>query len=295
MKPLGCLGVGLSLISGCIFLALVAEFYYFFWWKKRGSSRDVEENYSSPVKELPDLFCWKKPTSLSPTALKPQEICISVNGATHSEEEQPHLRSISGNDLVLKPLGGEDTVDAELMCLAGPPRSLFTIEEETQEELESEDAIARGGRSRRCCTGKSLRDLLLVSETPTLTPLSSPPLFSPPLTPMACYKQNGFNPLFEPTKDEALAWMWSSPPPTLKFLKDAEEKLYRKTLVEEALKVQKGRSRHVESKENKEASVAPLLPPVAAISPQAIPLANGKPQRDLIISNEFPIEFSSNA
>lgn len=201
MKPLGCLGIGLSIVSGCLLLALVAELYYFFWWKKR-SNVDLERSFSIPGKELPFLFCWKKPSFLIPTALNPNGICARED---HSDEGHGQL----------KPL--EDSADAELMNLAGYPRSLFTIEEETLEDLVS-------WGSNKGPFRKSLRDLLQSNETPTATPLSSPAL-----TPMACQKKTMLN-----SQPEAS----SSPPPTFKFLRDAEEKLYRKTLVEEALKVQ---------------------------------------------------------
>ena len=72
--------------------------------------------------------------------------------------------------------------------------------------------------------------------TPFLTPLSSPPFFTPPLTHLDCYSRHGFNPLFESSKEDDLNRVRSSPPPKFKFLKDAEEKLLRKTLMEEALK-----------------------------------------------------------
>lgn len=194
----------MSIVSGCLLLALVAELYYFFWWKRRRANRDIEQGCTFPSKELPYLFCWNKPCFLTSTALNPQEI--------HGQ---------------IKPFGGDqDAVTAELMCLAGPPRSLYTIEEETQEELESEvDKEGRKGSSRG-----SLRDLLLIVDSPTAT--------SPPTPTDFCKPKGEFNPLFEPSKQ-----VCSSPPPTLKFLRDAEEKLYRRTLREEALKVQISSSR----------------------------------------------------
>lgn len=204
MKPLGCLGIGLSFVSGCLLLALVAELYYFFWWKKRRSNVDIERSFSIPGEKLPYLFCWKTPSFLIPTALNPQGIC---NGAVHSDEGHGQLKPLE-----------EDSADAELMSLAGYPRSLFTIEEETLEDLES-------WGSKKGPIRKSLRDLLRSHETPTATPPSSP---AP--TPMARQKKTMLNSQPEPEAS-------SSPPPTLKFLRDAEEKLYRKTLVEEALKV----------------------------------------------------------
>lgn len=124
----------------------------------------------------------------------------------------------------LKPIEeDDDTVEAELMRLQGLPRFLFTIKEETREELESED-----GRSRMGSRGRSLSDLFVASSTPFLTPLASPPFFAPPLTPM-----------FEYSCEEEFIKTWSSPPPQFKFLRDAEEKLQRKKLMEDAKTVAK--------------------------------------------------------
>ncbi|XP_074578177.1 uncharacterized protein LOC141834732 [Curcuma longa] len=203
MRNLSSLGIGLSLVSGFLFLALVAELYYVFWWKKknranRGTEDGDYKSFSAEDLFLP-LFCWRKPSSMSSAASNPQEI------------SNP-LKPIEEDD---------DTVEPELMRLqglAGLPRFLFTIKEETREELESEDS-----RSRKGSRGRSLSDLFVASSTPFFTPLTSPPFFAPPLTPM-----------FESSGEEEFIKMWSSPPPKFKFLKDAEEKLQRKRLMEEA-------------------------------------------------------------
>ncbi|RRT69359.1 hypothetical protein B296_00016963 [Ensete ventricosum] len=198
--------------------------------------------------------------------LNPQEIYVSVIGAIPSEEEQ--LDSNSTRDLLWKPFGEEDIVEAKLMRLhhlASPLRSLCTITEETQKDFVSEDMRYR--------VGKSLRDLLLMAETPILTPLSFPPFFSSSPTPVACYSQNGFNPPFEPSDEDGLNWKWSSLPPKLKFLKDTEEKLYRKTLMEEELKDHSG-SRSIKNKDIIEAC-ASSLSPVATSSPKGSEEQNG--------------------
>ncbi|CAL9210004.1 unnamed protein product [Musa hybrid cultivar] len=226
MRSLSSMGIGLSVVSGCLFLALVAELCYLFWWRKIRDG-DMEDRCRAclPAKGLVHLFCWKKPHSLSFAA--PDRVDVT----SCSDEGQQE-----GKDLLLNPLRGEDTVEAELMRfhgLPGPPRLLFTIKEESKEDLESEDSMSRGGRSRKGSRRKSLNDLFLSSDTPFMTPLPSPPLFSPALTPFDCYKQSGFNPLFESSKEEDLIRMWSSPPPKFKFLKDAEEKLHRKKLMGE--------------------------------------------------------------
>ncbi|KAJ0101210.1 hypothetical protein Patl1_06333 [Pistacia atlantica] len=127
-------------------------------------------------------------------------------------------------------------METELMRLhnlSGPPRFLFTIIEETKEDLESEDGKSRSdNKSRKGSRNRSLSDLLLTMETPYLTP--------PPLTPMnSSYYQQGFNPLFESSTDFEFNKIRSSPPPKFKFLQDAEEKLYRRKLLEAEKKAHK--------------------------------------------------------
>ncbi|XP_019052783.1 PREDICTED: uncharacterized protein LOC104594570 [Nelumbo nucifera] len=240
MRSLSSLGIGLSLVFGCLLLALVAELYYLLWWKKRTTNREIEDDYSNSVRELFYLFCCKKPSLLSSTALNPQELWTTVritDAHAHESENQVHLHSGSNKDFLLKSFG-EDGMETELMRLhnlSGPPRFLFTIKEETAEDLESEDGRSRSDKSRKGSRSRSLSDLLTL-ETPFLTPLSSPPLFAPPLTPMDRYNHHGFNPLFEASIDAELNRIRSSPPPKFKFLKDAEEKLYRRKLMEEAEK-----------------------------------------------------------
>lgn len=234
MKALSSLGIGLSLVSACLLLALVAEIYYLFWWKKRSTNRDIEDNYFSLFR----LICSKRPPSLSSTAaLDPLDISTSGNPASVSDDG---LNMSSGKDHLLRTYGGgDDTMDVELSRLhglSGPPRFLFTIKEETKEDLESEDGRSRGGRSRKGSRGKSFGDLM---ETPFLTPLSSPPFYTPPHAPFDGYNQNGFNPLFESSNLDSFNRLWSSPPPKFKFLKDAEEKLYKKTVMEEAFKARR--------------------------------------------------------
>lgn len=228
MKSLSSVGLGLSVVFGCLFLALVAELYYLLWWKKRFTNRDIENDYSSPAKELFYMFCWRRHSSLSHTALNPQELCSTVR-LTDTHVHEPN------SDFLLKPFG-DDGMETELMRLqnpSGPPRFLFTIIEETMEDLESEDGKSRGGdRSRKGSRSRSLSDLILTVETPYLTPLASPSFFTPPLTPVDSHNQHGFNPLLESATDAEFNKIRSSPPPKFKFMQEAEEKL-RKKLTEE--------------------------------------------------------------
>ncbi|KAF3778642.1 hypothetical protein EJ110_NYTH43052 [Nymphaea thermarum] len=244
MGSLSSLGIGLSLVFGCLFLALLAELYYVLWWKKR-LNREVEDEYNSSMKELLYLFCWKKRASMSSAAVNPQEVCIAGRNASarnlHEQNEQPG----SNKDLLLMPFG-EESVESEIMRLhhlSGPPRFLFTIKEETKEDMESEDGRSRCGRSGKGSRTKSLSDLLVAVETPFTTPLSSPPFLTPAaLTPSDYHYPNlpflnGFNPLFESSIEGELNRWRSSPPPKFRFLRDAEEKLCRKLM--EAQKIHK--------------------------------------------------------
>lgn len=214
MKSLSSVGLGLSVVFGCLLLALVAEVYYLLWWKKRITNREIRirNDCSNPMKELLYMFCWKRPSSSS--LRHTQELYSSVRtNEAHEQEGQGHQTQTS-KDFLFKPFG-EDQHQQDLFV---PPRFLFTIVEETKEDLESED-----GKSR----GKSLSDFLFV-ETPYLTPMASPSLFTPPLTPIM-NQRRGFNPLFdESASDAEFNRIKSSPPPKFKFLQDAEEKLKRK-------------------------------------------------------------------
>ncbi|KAK8489243.1 hypothetical protein V6N13_009556 [Hibiscus sabdariffa] len=210
MESFSGLGIGLSMVFGCLVLALIAELYYLLWWKKRIVNSEVEYDYTSYAKEFAQLFCWKKSSASvhAPTTI------INTNGV----EPEPDLELGSTKGLVLKGFG-EEGVESELMRLhnlAGPPRFLFTIKEETKEDLESED---KGSRRR------NLNDVML----PIDTPLSSPPLKSPL---GSYYQPRGFNPLFESSTDAELNKLRTSPPPKFKFLRDAEEKLLRRLMLE---------------------------------------------------------------
>lgn len=237
MKSLSSVGLGLSIVFGCLLLALVAELYYLLWWKRRFTNREIGDEYSNPARELFYLFCLKKPSSLRHS----QELCSSVRitDALVPHEQDSQLHSTS-KEFLFKPFG-DDPMDTELMrlnSLSGPPRFLFTIIEETKEDLESEDGKSRGdNKSAKGSRSRSLSDLLLNLETPYLTPLASPPFFTPPLTPLdAGYGQSRFNHLFESAADAEFNKVRSSPPPKFKFLQDAEEKLYRRKQMEEAEK-----------------------------------------------------------
>lgn len=191
------------LVFGCLLPALVAELYYLLWWKKR-TLKEIEVHQSNYGKGLLYGLCWNRNI--------PSSLHIAGNVTT-----DPETKSNEADlELGIKTFG-EESVESELMRLhglAGPPRFLFTIKEETKEDLESDD-----GKSR----SRSLNDLMAAIDTSLLAPLDS------------C-KHQEINPLFESSSTELELYRFkSSPPPKFKFLRDAEEKLYRR-MIEEAEK-----------------------------------------------------------
>ncbi|GJN05184.1 hypothetical protein PR202_ga22792 [Eleusine coracana subsp. coracana] len=219
MRALSRLGVGLVVVSALLLLALTAELYYIFVYKRRLRRRaaaisDAASSPSSSSRELLQLFCFKKPPAMA---------------STYTVHQEPHSTGTAVALTVDDDDDDDETVEAQLMrlsSLVGPTRLLFTIKEETKEDLESED-----GRSR----SRSLGELLHCPGTPFLTPATSP------APPSVAATDNSYNPLFEspmasPTSLVAPA---VSPPPKFQFLKDAEEKLYRRALAEEAMRTQR--------------------------------------------------------
>ncbi|KAJ4725833.1 Transmembrane protein [Melia azedarach] len=236
MTSFSGLGIGLSLVFGCLLLALAAELYYVLCWKKRIPHRqEIEDDYGNYAKEyLIQLFCWKKPSSLHSNNTRD---CERDHPVANAHEPDPELGT--SKDLLLKAFGEEGEV-SELMRLhnlVGPPRFLFTIKEETKEDLESDDGKSRGDRSIRRSRTRSLSDLMVTVDSPFLTPLASPTIKSATLNGLDSYHHRGFNPLFESSTEAELNGFRSSPPPKFKFLRDAEEKLLKRLMVEEAEKM----------------------------------------------------------
>ncbi|KAF7805471.1 uncharacterized protein G2W53_037632 [Senna tora] len=213
------LGIGLSVVFGCLLLALISQLYYLLWWKKRRSEAAIgNEKESKGMLHGLSLH--------SQTKILESDVELGASVTTNNSK-----------DVLLKAFGDE-SVESELMRLhnlAGPPRFLFTIKEETKEDLESED-----GKSRKGSRARSLSDVMLAIDTPFLTPLPSSPLKSPSNPLDSSYKHQGFNfnPLFESFSESEVNRLRSSPPPKFKFLRDAEEKLYRRMMEEAQKKAQ---------------------------------------------------------
>ncbi|CAJ2647690.1 unnamed protein product [Trifolium pratense] len=206
----GGLCLTLSLVFGFFILCLFVQIFYFLWWKKRRTNLDIEMEQSNYSKGVSYWLCWKK-SSCSLHANDTTNSVIRDKEATNHEQ-----------DLELG-VDGKESLELELMRLhnlPGPPRFLFTITEETKEDLESEDGKSKCGRSRKGSRTKSLSDFIDSPMKCSLDPLES-------------YKHQGFNnPLFEFTAESEFNRFRSSPPPKFKFLRDAEEKLYRRLMEE---------------------------------------------------------------
>lgn len=220
MSSFSGLEIGLCFLFGCILMLLSAELYYLLWWKNRVSQDrdDIENQHFSSSDYTRDNLssypsCWK----------------TSKSRKTQEKDLQTHVKQQDSDmgldkDLAIKGLGDE-SLDLELMRLhnlGGPPRFLFTINEETKEDLESE-------RSKRGSRTRSLGDVLDTLDTPFLSPFASPPLKLPQQLNSEAYNLHGLNPLFE-SNEVAINIVKSSPPPSFKFLRDAEEKLLKRLM-----------------------------------------------------------------
>ncbi|CAM8962057.1 unnamed protein product [Rhodiola kirilowii] len=221
MKSLNSIGLGLSLTFGCLLLALVGEIYYLLWWKRRSWNRGITEDdccsntatTNSSAREFIYMFCCKKFSNTQPLS---RTVSLTVADRFQQQNENDNNNRSNKDLLLLKS-------DEGVHDMTGPPRLLFTIKEETIEDLESED-----GR-----VSSSARSLSYQLETPYLTPLSSPSMFTPPLTPLnSSYTHLGFNPLFESSSDAELRRLKASPPPKFKFLQEAEGKFQRRRMME---------------------------------------------------------------
>ncbi|KAF8046822.1 hypothetical protein N665_3392s0005 [Sinapis alba] len=215
MRSLSSVGLALSIVFGCLLLALLAELYYLLWCKKRRRRRPNPRNdYSTPATgKLLFLFC------------------CSTNPSSPSSNPKP-------NETQQQCLPPDDGFGNMV------PRFLFTIMEETVEEMEYEDGVST--------KGKSLNDLFLNMESgsspPYLTPRASPSLFTPPFTQLteSCnsVRKEGF---FESSTDAEFNRLVRSSPlssshsptssspsslPRFKFLRDAEEKLNKRKVME---------------------------------------------------------------
>nr|GEX69898.1 hypothetical protein [Tanacetum cinerariifolium] len=229
MSSFSSLGIRLCVLFGILLvLALVAEVCYLLWWKKKteDNQEDIENQNFSPSKKSPlYFFCFKTTTSSRNILNQPNNLqnCLKESDDIKVKEQEP-----TSKDLQVKCLD-EESLDVEIMRLhnlCGPPRFLTTINEETKEDMEV--------------------DSIKGSRTMSLSDVSSP------LRNTQYLNMEGFlNPLYDFEAHEFdFSKFRSSPPPTFKFMRDAEEKLLRRLIAFEAQK----RSTLVIKQEEKEGS-----------------------------------------
>ncbi|XP_023512262.1 uncharacterized protein LOC111777053 [Cucurbita pepo subsp. pepo] len=231
------LGIVLSFVFGFLLFALFAELFYFLWWKKRRFTSEDEDKFTKYVKKFFRHIClnWKRNSSSSSSFSSPLQFNDSRGNQLNSElrNQESEIENGCNKDLLLLKSGGGDGAagaldPARLYNLLGPPSFLCSIKEETKEDLESEDRSRKGSRAR------SLSDM-----SHFVSPLPSPPLKAPcPLNPFSSFKHPEFNintvTLFESSAELDLNMGLPSSPSKFRFLREAEEKLYRR-LTEEAL------------------------------------------------------------
>lgn len=242
------LGIGLSFLFGCVLLAFVGELYYLLWWKKKRD--DIENQSSSSSNKTPThLSCFRNPNS-SRTHNKPQQNEMQNSSSANEDQEkeqEPNEKDSKMNGLV------EESFDLELMRvhnLSGPPRFLFTINEETKEDLELESK--KGSRTI------SLSELLGTPETPTKSSLKEDPHGS--------NLEGYLNPLYDVDSEFDFNKIRSSPPPTFKFLRDAEDKFLKRLMKleegnlvnEDSIKGKKGIQNHHDHQKSTHSQVLPL-------------------------------------
>ncbi|KAL1558666.1 hypothetical protein AAHA92_09103 [Salvia divinorum] len=189
------LGIGLSLVFGFILMGLVAELCYLLWWKKRTAySRTAKIEY---LEKFSFPLCWKNSDSVGGGG---RELTNSIRSQFEQEDVEAGL---SKSESEAKGYG-EEGVELELMRLhnlCGPPRFLFTIKEESREDLESEDGKSRISNSMSFGIG---------------SPIPSP-----------AFRASNFW-SGEAMTEAEVNRLRSSPPPTFKFLKDADDKFIKK-------------------------------------------------------------------
>ncbi|CAN0916916.1 hypothetical protein LINGRAHAP2_LOCUS29977 [Linum grandiflorum] len=151
MKSPGRLVIGLSLIFGCLFLALAAKLHYLLRWKKRITHRDSETEEESHIagsftanhnnaKEFLHFVYWKKPAA-QPDLSQTYDPDLESGGKRKEKEKDKEPLLVKGGEEGGGGGQAEESVESELMRLhnfAGPLWFLFTIKEEEKEDLESE-------------------------------------------------------------------------------------------------------------------------------------------------------------
>ncbi|XP_061352053.1 uncharacterized protein LOC133297025 [Gastrolobium bilobum] len=281
---LGMSSTALSLVFGCLLLVLVAPLYYFLWWNKRKAKASLVIE-KGPAKNAKGLFYWRcwthcsmHCTNIPRSVTKDPETTIHETETTSDDAEL----ELSADNISQPKSFGEESVELELMRLhnlAGPPRFLFTIIEENKEDLESEDGKSKGDSIRKGSKASSLSDVMSAIDTPFYTPVTSSSPSKGPLDSLDSYQHQGFNPLFELSEESELNRFRSSPPPKLKFLRDAEERFHWKLIEEARRKALENHSdgsflRIIQNEDTERKQLQQYLPQIPSSSSQVLPLTS---------------------
>ncbi|CAM6096525.1 unnamed protein product [Calypogeia fissa] len=153
-------------VVAAVFLLIVSgELFYLFYWRKRAHFPRGSHVSVAPVSE-----------GEAATVTEPAETPEVVINVTCAEYQIAALHQ----DLVEKLFPAMGVTSREVaQDLMGPTRMLFTITEETKEDLEKLDLD--GKRNRRASRSKSMSDFS-VSPGGPLSPLASP-FITPPSSP----------------------------------------------------------------------------------------------------------------
>ncbi|KAL3700474.1 hypothetical protein R1sor_018496 [Riccia sorocarpa] len=191
------LPVGLGLVAAVFFVIVSAEVFYLFYWRKRRAVRPRVNNVSvAPINENDKV-------EISRSAVVIDVTCAEYQISTLQQDLVEKLFPSLSN----APYYEQHTHHS----MVGPSRMLFTIKEETKEELEGLDTevvkVIGGRTTRKSSRSKSMGDIPLAplstalslcpssgAGSPFSTPLSSPDLFSSPFgTPTRAQSQLQLN------------------------------------------------------------------------------------------------------
>nr|ADE77309.1 unknown [Picea sitchensis] len=126
MAALGGLAIGLSIVLGGFVLVLLAELYYLFYWKCR----------SSRTRRITNVVT--KSTEGGPFKFTRKGLVGSLCSQSIREASDP---DISATLAPISPgvIGSNDSL--YMQGVLGGPRVLFTIKEETKEDMEYEESV----------------------------------------------------------------------------------------------------------------------------------------------------------
>ncbi|KAF5207804.1 hypothetical protein FRX31_002609 [Thalictrum thalictroides] len=175
MTDLSKLGIGLTVAFIFSFVALVTELCYIFF-RRRKRAIDEESDISSnswSSKEIFYFFCCRNKSG------------IELTGAPTT------VHPVDDDNVMMEQ---SDELE-KWQELHGPSRILYTIKEEEREDLESEKSCSERKSKKRVCSIEEEKEISMVvisvesdreskeTETPYLTPCSSPPYCTPMSSP----------------------------------------------------------------------------------------------------------------